>query len=31
MYYPVLLGIMDPLYNLFGQLMSYLYDWLQNY
>lgn len=31
MHLPVVLGLMDPLYNLFGWLMSYLYDWIRNY
>ena len=28
---PVFLGLMDPLYNLFGMIMAALYSWLRNY
>lgn len=28
---PVILGLMDPLYNFFSMVMGYLYDWLRNY
>ncbi len=29
--YPVIMGLMDPLYNLFGWILSYMYAWLENY
>lgn len=28
---PVLMGIMDPLYNVFGWILSNMYVWLENY
>lgn len=28
---PVILGLMDPLYDFFGMVMGFLYDWLRNY
>lgn len=28
---PVMMGLMDPLYNLFGWILRNLYAWLENY
>lgn len=29
--FPVIMGLMDPLYNLFGWILTAMYTWLENY